>query len=184
MTLAAVMWLSLAAFILVLDGEPQREALPAPAAESTQAQPAGDERPATAPGDFRLPYDQYLITQGVHGYEYGHAAIDLGAGEGAPLYAPISGTVIVNTVDELQNTILVIENQRYAVTLMHGIYTVAPGDPLTIGDLIGSESNQGNTQDYDGVPCFYYGRDCGYHTHLNVLDKMSGQNVNPLDLVR
>jgi hypothetical protein len=46
---------------------------------------------------------------------------------------------------------------------------------------VGVESNLGYTTDMAGVPC--WGRDCGYHTHLNVFDKRIGGNVNPLELL-
>ena len=67
------------------------------------------------------------------------------------------------------------------MTLLHGIYQVNVGDTLKMGQVIGEESNQGYTIDYLGRSC--RGRDCGYHTHMNVFDKNVGANVNPLTLV-
>ena len=52
---------------------------------------------------------------------------------------------------------------------------------MLAGQVIGSESNQGNTVDWWGRSC--RGRDCGYHTHLNIFDKRIGSNVNPLGLI-
>ena len=138
----------------------------------------GEEPDPTA---FAAPYDKYMITQGVHGQSYGHLAIDLGNGKGATIIAPIHGTVTEHYLDGLGNTTLVIENEVYAVTMLHGIYTVAPGDAVSLGDPVGTESNQGNTTDFQGRSC--RDRDCGYHTHLNVFDKRTGGNVNPLDLI-
>jgi hypothetical protein len=66
------------------------------------------------------------------------------------------------------------------VTLLHGIYTVAIGDRLKLGQPVGQESNQGNTVDALGNSC--RGRDCGYHTHINIFDKILGTNINPLEL--
>jgi len=127
------------------------------------------------------PYDNYIITQGVHGLSYGHLAIDIAAGKGAAIKAPISGVVSEQYVDGVGNPTLVIENEKYKVTLLHGIYTVKLGDTIGIGEVIGSESNIGNTRDMQGQSC--RGRDCGYHTHLNIFDKAAGANVNPLDVI-
>lgn len=43
------------------------------------------------------------------------------------------------------------------------------------------ESNIGYTLDMAGNLCA--GRDCGYHTHLNVYDKRLGYNIDPLSLI-
>jgi len=133
------------------------------------------------PTDFVSPYDDYTITQGLHGYSYGHMAVDINAGDGAEIFSPIYGEVTGLYIDEIGNTVLEIENPAYKVTLMHGIYTVSLGDSIQLGQIVGSESNQGNTYDMAGRSC--RGRDCGYHTHLNVFDKRLGTNVNPLDLL-
>jgi murein DD-endopeptidase MepM/ murein hydrolase activator NlpD len=152
----------------------------------------GSESPAAAapvpaatmikpdPSAFAAPYDRYVVTQGLHGYSYGHAAIDLSGGKGSVIRSPIHGAVLDLYVDWLGNTTLVLQNERYQVTLLHGLYTVAVGDWVAQGDPIGSESNQGYTVDFQGRSCA--GRNCGYHTHLNVFDFARGENVNPLDL--
>ena len=134
------------------------------------------------PGEFRMPYDSYVVTQGPHGQSYGHLAVDISAGKGATIKSPISGVVTAKFTDGLKNTVLVIENQRYRVTLMHGDYSVDRGDELTISDGVGSESNNGNTRDKNGNYCGT-GSNCGYHTHLNVYDKEAGHNVYPLNLL-
>ena len=125
------------------------------------------------------PYEQYFLTQGPHGTSYGHYAIDIAAGKGSPILSPINGTVKAVYVDQYGNTRLIIENERYEVTLLHGLYTVDQGDQLRQGQPVGSESNQGYTTDMQGLSCA--GRDCGYHTHLNIYDKWLRANVNPLD---
>ena len=132
------------------------------------------------PNAFAAPYDSYVVTQGLHGYSYGHAAIDLTGGKGAVIRSPINGRVVNLFVDGLGNTTLVLENERYQVTLMHGLYTVAVTDQISLGDPVGTESNQGYTVDFQGQLCT--GRDCGYHTHMNVFDLARRENVNPLDL--
>jgi hypothetical protein len=126
------------------------------------------------------PYDSYVVTQGLHGYSYGHAAIDLTAGEGEAIKSPIHGIVQAVYLDEWNNTAILIENERYQVTLLHGLYSAVEGQEVDIGEVIGTESNQGYTVDYLGRLCA--GRDCGYHTHLNIFDKEQQTNVNPLDL--
>jgi murein DD-endopeptidase MepM/ murein hydrolase activator NlpD len=126
------------------------------------------------------PYDIYVVTQGIHGLSYGHMAIDMAAGKGEPIKAPINGIVTENYFDDIGNPTLVIENDQYAVTLLHGIYSVQVGERVKIGDQLGVESNIGNTRDMQGRSC--HDRDCGYHTHLNVYDKEAETNINPLTL--
>jgi murein DD-endopeptidase MepM/ murein hydrolase activator NlpD len=127
------------------------------------------------------PYESYTLTQGAHGYSYGHAAIDMTAGNGATIISPIAGQVADYFVDEWGNTTLLLENENYQVTLMHGNYSVSPGETLKIGQPIGTESNNGYTKDWQGNLC--YGRDCGYHTHFNVFDKRIGANANILEIM-
>lgn len=133
------------------------------------------------PSSIIYPYEEYWLTQGLHGISYGHLAIDLAAGKGSIIKSPIHGTITANYVDQYGNTTLVIENERYTVTMLHGDYSTAVGQSVTLGDPVGSESNHGYTTDMYGNSC--RGRDCGYHTHLNVFDKSIGQNVNPLDIL-
>ena len=130
---------------------------------------------------FTAPYEDYIITQGPHGFSYGHMAIDIAAGKGARIKAPINGVVTELYIDEWGNPTLVIENEIYRVSLLHGNYKVQVGDVVKIGQVIGKESNQGYTTDLLGRSC--HNRDCGYHTHLNVFDKRLRANVNPLDLI-
>jgi hypothetical protein len=130
---------------------------------------------------FIAPYAQYTITQGPHGMSYGHYAIDLAAGRGSEITSPINGVVAQLYVDEYGNPTLVIENEVYVVTFLHGDYSVAVGDKLKAGQPIGAESNKGYTMDMAGNLC--YNREwCGNHTHLNVYDKRIRSNVNPLEL--
>jgi murein DD-endopeptidase MepM/ murein hydrolase activator NlpD len=128
------------------------------------------------------PYEHYAITQGLHGYSYGQMAIDLAAGKGAEIRSPINGVVTGRYTDQYGNPTLVIENDFYTVTLLHGKYTASVGDRLRLGQQVGQESNQGYTADSRGRLC--RGRKgCGYHTHLNIFDKRLQSNVNPLDLI-
>jgi hypothetical protein len=128
-----------------------------------------------------VPYDQYKLTQGPHGYSYGHQALDLSAGNGSVIRSPINGFVTDLYIDEVNNPTLIIENDLYQVTLLHGKYSVKPGQRLLLGQPIGIESNLGYTKDMSGRPCV--NRDCGYHTHLNIYDKRLGENANPLVLL-
>lgn len=134
------------------------------------------------PSVFVAPYRSYFITQGPHGFSYGQMAIDISGGKGAAVLSPINGEVTGFYVDVSGNTTLVIENSIYRVLLLHGIYTATTGDYVMAGEQVGVESNQGYTLDMQGNPC--WGRDCGYHTHLNVYDKRNEQNVNPLTLMQ
>lgn len=133
------------------------------------------------PTDFVSPYADYTLTQGVHGTSYGHMAVDIAAGKGATIYSPIHGEVTALYVDGIGNPTLVIENEVYKVTMLHGDYTVQIGESLKAGDTVGTESNLGNTTDMQGNSC--RNRNCGYHTHLNIFDKRIGTNINPLNLL-
>lgn len=133
------------------------------------------------PTDFVSPYDDYTLTQGLHGFSYGHMAVDIAAGKGATIYSPIHGEVAEFYIDGIGNPTLVIENEVYRITMLHGDYSVQIGENLTAGESVGTESNLGNTTDMQGNSC--RNRDCGYHTHLNVFDKRIGTNINPLDLL-
>jgi murein DD-endopeptidase MepM/ murein hydrolase activator NlpD len=148
-----------------------------------EASPAPAAPPASLPGAeaFIMPYGDYILTQGPHGMSYGHYAIDLAAGKGEPILSPINGRVKQLYVDGIGNPTLVIENELYEVTMMHGIYDVVLGQEIQVSQEVGTESNQGNTRDMSGNSC--RNRDCGYHTHLNVFDKRADSNVNPLDLL-
>ena len=134
------------------------------------------------PQAFANIYDNYAITQGPHGQSYGHLAIDIAAGRGEPIKSPINGVVTQLYVDQYNNPTLVIENDVYTVTMLHGDFSASVGDKLQIGDLVGTEGNNGYTMDMAGNLC--YGREwCGNHTHLNVYNKQIGANVNPLELI-
>ncbi|HSQ27412.1 MAG TPA: M23 family metallopeptidase [Anaerolineales bacterium] len=148
-----------------------------------QAVPTGEVPPSAEvdPRAFASPYDDFDLTQGPHGASYGHLAIDIAGGNGAPIKSPINGVISALYTDEWGNTTLVVENDVYQVMFLHGLYSVSLGDTVQTGDLLGTESNQGNTVDAYGQSC--RGRDCGYHTHLNVFDKILGENVNPLNLI-
>jgi murein DD-endopeptidase MepM/ murein hydrolase activator NlpD len=128
------------------------------------------------------PYDSYTLTQGPHGFSYGHMAVDLHAGEGEVIRSPIDGAVTARYVDQWGNPALVVENERHQITLLHGDYIVEVGQVLAQGDPLGYESNQGYTKNWAGELC--HGRaGCGFHTHLNIFDKGLGQNVNPLEVL-
>ena len=149
--------------------------------KSSQTTSAHTSSSSADPNQIESPYPHYILTQGPHGASYGQMAVDIYAGKGSTIHSPINGAVAYNYVDNIGNTTLIIENSRYRVLLMHGDYTVKVGDTVSIGDPVGTESNHGNTVDYQGRSC--RGRDCGYHTHLNIYDKKIAANVNPLTLI-
>jgi murein DD-endopeptidase MepM/ murein hydrolase activator NlpD len=147
--------------------------------EANQSQPltiSTDDPAAIAP-----PYDKFVVTQGPHGYSYGQMAIDIAAGKGATIKSPIDGIVTRLYTDPYGNPTLIIENDIYRVTLLHGKYTVTVGEHVDLGQPVGVESNKGLTTDMQGRSC--KGRKCGYHTHINIFDKRVGKNVNPLQVL-
>jgi len=133
--------------------------------------------------DLRYPYDVFTLSQGPHGMSYGHMAIDLTGGKGAVILSPINGVVADRYIDEYGNTTILIENTHYLVTMLHGHYSVAEGEQVSIGQPVGTESNQGYTLGPGGVYCGAQS-DCGYHTHLNIYDKYLGSNVNPIEVIK
>jgi len=200
LTVAAIGIIVLMGFGLLRDagvfGAVDKKASTANSASSTQAlmlaksgtggaKPQADKLMAADQIDsdaIAAPYDHFIVTQGIHGAEYGHMAIDISAGKGATIKSPINGTVTKLYIDDWGNPSLTIENDHYAVELLHGRFSVKIGDKVTIGEPIGVESNQGETFDGLGRPCA--GRDCGYHTHINVFDKILGKNVNPFVVLK
>jgi murein DD-endopeptidase MepM/ murein hydrolase activator NlpD len=144
---------------------------------------SGQEAPINADLERRVsaPYEEYTLTQGPHGFSYGHMAIDISAGQGAIIKSPIEGYVSNLYTDQYGNPTLVIENDFFRLTMLHGKYKVAFGDQISWGQMVGRESNLGLTTDMQGRSC--RNRACGYHTHLNIFDKQLGENVNPLDLM-
>lgn len=196
-TLTAVLLIALFFYGAIYNSHPPAETM-APAnsaavvAQEAQAAvgsaaPAATVAPpeAALPGDYLTvvaPYAQYQITQGLHGFSYGHMAIDLAAGRGEPVLSPINGVVASLYTDEYGNSTIIIENEAYQVLMLHGDYSVRVGDKLRTGQQIGTEGNNGYTMDMQGNLC--YGREwCGNHTHLNIYDKRIRSNVNPLDLI-
>jgi murein DD-endopeptidase MepM/ murein hydrolase activator NlpD len=157
-------------------GEGEAEAEPDKQESDPEEEDLGD------PEEVAAPYKNYKVTQGAHGFSYGHMAIDLAAGKGKPILSPINGEVTGLYIDEYGNPTLEIENDVYFVTMLHGDYTVEEGDLVSVGERVGRESNKGYTTNMNGDPC--WGREgCGYHTHLNIYDKRADANVNPLDLI-
>lgn len=162
--------------------EGQRETLSDAGVEKAEIQPVGEKKVlAVNENLIAAPYDQYVLTQGPHGYSYGHKAIDIVAGKGAIIKSPIDGRVNELYVDQYGNPTLVIENDIYRVTMLHGKYKVEVGQRVKLGQKVGRESNLGYTTDIWGRSCRH--RDCGYHTHLNIFDKRLGSNINPLDVI-
>jgi murein DD-endopeptidase MepM/ murein hydrolase activator NlpD len=154
-----------------------------PQAAALESAPVGDTSGENGdPVAFEAPYDDYTVTQGPHGEWYGHLAIDIAAGKDTPIKSPIHGTVTDLFIDQWGNPNLVIENDIYRVSLLHGNFSVDVYTPVELGQEVGNEGNNGYTTDMRGNSCA--GRNCGYHTHLNVFDKRLGENVNPLDLIK
>ena len=187
LTLAALAFIALMVFNLLSEPQEPAAASAVPLQENTPSSgeiPPPAEDPQEAQLDtltVRWPYDQFTLTQGPHGQSYGHLAVDLSAGKGAAVLSPINGVVSDLFIDQYGNTTLIIENEIWQVLMLHGNYSVKVGEQVAIGQQVGAESNNGYTVDWLGRSC--RGRDCGYHTHMNLFDKRSGANVNPLEVI-
>lgn len=163
------------------DGTPVAVMTPVPEAVAPQQETAALAPDMAWHETTALPYDEYFLTQGIHGQSYGHLAIDIAAGNGATIKSIINGVVTGAGYDVWGNTFIQIENDYFVVLYLHGVYTPVIGETVLAGQAIGTESNIGYTLDMAGNLCA--GRDCGYHTHLNVYDKRLGANIDPLSLI-
>lgn len=148
----------------------------------------GDSGISPEPGDehFAMIYHGgYTIVGGIHGQSYGHCAIDVVKGKGSEVHSPINGKVTQRYTDGLGNPVLRIENSQYVVELLHGKWDVRKGQNVVIDQIVGTESNMGNTWSADsrGNPIYCgTGSNCGFHTHFHALEK-GGKCVNPKSLV-
>lgn len=124
-------------------------------------------------------YESGVVTQGIHGQSYGHYAVDFAGGSGTPIHSPICGQVTANSMDGFGNPTLVLENNRYKVTLLHGDWIVDQGMNVRRGQIVGHESNKGYTMNSMGQLCNNR-PGCGYHTHIDV--KRDGRSVDPRNL--
>lgn len=116
----------------------------------------------------------FVKTQGPHGQNYGHSAIDYSAGNGTDILSPINGVVTAKYVDEYGNPTLVIENQYYVVTMLHmSAIHVELGERVNAGQHVADEGNLGYSLCSNGEKP--NGRDCGYHIHIDVDHQVNGQ---------
>lgn len=138
---------------------------------------------------IRVPYgEEYIVSQGTHGEGYGHRAIDLsgniGGKENVPVLSPINGRITGNYIDQYQNTTLIIINPRYVVTLVHGNFNLPINTNVKIGDMVGTEGNNGYVFNLKGVLCSETEdpTKCGFHTHINIFDRNFNTNLNLMEL--
>ncbi len=174
--------------INTLFGQPTDPAAVDPSAIDPAAAPAIAQPPAAnlwtqqQQEAIAPPYKQFVLTQGLHSSAYDKNAIDIEAGKGTTIISPINGVVSKVFVDQFGNTTIEIENDVYRVTMLHGNYTAKPGEVVTEGQPVGTESNHGLTFDGTGRSC--QNRNCGWHTHINIFDKRTNTYANPLELLK
>lgn len=126
------------------------------------------------PGNLQPIYSHYRFSKEL---AHGRAGYDLmGGGKDSPIFAPITGEVIYQYYQHNGNPLLIIENDSYRVKLLHGYWNTAEGDRVNQGEIIGYEGNMGLTF-RDGQFCGT-GSNCGYHTHIEVWDKINNSPVN------
>jgi hypothetical protein len=133
------------------------------------------------------PYDEFGVTNPIpHDQFLGQDAYDIAAERGATIHSPINGYISDMWLDKNRTPWIKISNTRWDATMAHGNFSVKLGDIVTIGQPIGTESNQGYTTSMktgvleicegDATP------NCGNHTHINVFDKNLQKNINPLEI--
>jgi hypothetical protein len=117
------------------------------------------------------PYTDYVVTQGPHGASYGHMAIDITRGRRNHPYAAC-GRVTITTSKMGQYT-LILENENYQITLMHGNYTRV----LATGAIARRWAQRATMATPWIGRDLCYGRDCGYHP-ISISSIALGSNVN------
>lgn len=129
--------------------------------------------PSPADNAFAMPYESYFIAGDCHSDGWGtQCAVDVNNSiDGGPLLSTIYGTVVAKgSNDNYGNPFLVIENARWKVYYLHGIYDlVETGSQVVLGQQIGTEAS--------------IGRSTGAHTHLSVYDKVAGRWVDPRNIL-
>jgi hypothetical protein len=130
-------------------------------------------------GAIQLPYREgdYVLTADCHpdrGW-ISSCPIDLAGGKGTPLFSPISGNVSFTPNDGFGNPMWVIQNSQWKVLFLHGNFDVREGYVMR-GQKIGTEGNNGYVLCWDNKPP--NGRDCGYHTHIEIISLATGESVS------
>jgi hypothetical protein len=121
------------------------------------------------PNAFQMPYPEYFIAGDCHSDGWGSwCALDPNSiPNGGPLFSPITAEVVAKgDNDGFTNTYICLQNSRWRVCMLHGIYNlVEVGDWVTIGQQLGTEASIGIST--------------GAHTHLSVFDRNIGAWIDP-----
>lgn len=131
---------------------------------------------------FAWPFEDFVF--GVYGQHttisYGMKSWDLfgSGGTHPPVLSPINGEVTANHTDAKGNTVLKIENNCRYVLLLHGNWEVQIGAQIQIGNVVGTQDNNGQSWGANGQPCNGV-EGCAEHVHLDVYDKVKGDWVDP-----
>jgi len=128
---------------------------------SSSACPGG----AVGGGGFVWPADNHFLSG--NDYWSGHLAIDIAAGEGAPVYAADSGVVTMAQGGDnygYGNVIQIDHGNGYSTLYAHlSVIGVSPCESVYAGQWIGAAGNTGNSQ--------------GAHLHFEV--RQNGGFINP-----
>ncbi len=120
---------------------------------------------AVGSGAFVWPADNHFLSG--NDYWSGHLAIDIAAGQGAPVYAADAGVVTMAQGGDnygYGNVIQIDHGNGYATLYAHlSVIGVSPCTSVYAGQWIGSAGNTGNSQ--------------GAHLHFEV--RLNGGFVNP-----
>ena len=131
--------------------------------EAGKSSPSCTDRLIEA-GAFVWPADNHFLSG--NDYSSGHTGIDIAAGEGSPVYAVASGTVMAMGNDSLGygNVIQIDHGNGYYTVYAHlSKIGVSMGQCVHAGQQIGSAGNTGNSQ--------------GTHLHFEVI--RDGWYINP-----
>ncbi|WP_315307443.1 murein hydrolase activator EnvC family protein [Pseudoramibacter alactolyticus] len=145
-------------------------------AESAAGQTTTEKASSTSSG-FKWPVSVKRITSGFGSRKSpggigstNHQGIDIGAGQGAPIYASASGTVIfAGTSGGYGNCVMI--NHGNGVTTLYGHQSriaVSKGQRVNQGDVIGYVGSTGHST--------------GPHLHFGIM--VNGDYVNPLRYVQ
>ena len=153
----------------------QEASVPTAPAEAASPRPADVQELAFAwpvAGQVELPYAvTYLLYDPTMGDWRTHSGVDIAAEVGTQVVAAAAGTVVAVYDDALYGTTVVIDHGgdlRSVYANLAAVPTVAAGDKVLLGDVIGAVGDTALCESSEGA-------------HLHYAMKLTGQSVDPLE---